>query len=125
MSKKNSDYLINIFRLLIILLVAIIFGAYISENFSGTVANVDPVVDILFPTKSLDKFCENKGLRPAYMPRKCLQRNGKIDQLSNCKCMDPTNTFCEICYADIHHVTNLKDYEKELKHDFPYMHYKH
>ena len=61
MSKKNNnDYLINIFRLLVILLVAIISGAFISENFNSNtsnvphVANVDPIVDMLYPTKNLD-----------------------------------------------------------------------
>ena len=124
MSKKNNDYLINIFRLLIILLVAIIFGVYISENFSNNVANVDPIVDMLYPTRKLDNFCEKQGLIPAYMPQKCMNRNGHTDELSNCRCMDKTNTYCEICYKDIHHITNLKKYEKQLKKKFPYMQYK-
>ena len=57
------------------------------------------------------------------MPQKCLHRNGQTDELSNCKCMDPTNTYCVVCYDDIHHITNLKKYEKGLKKNFPYMHY--
>ena len=123
MSKKNNDYLINIFRLLIILLVAIIFGTYISENYSNTVANVDPIVDMLYPTKRLDKHCEKKGFIPAYMPQKCINKQGQTDEFSNCRCMDKTNTYCEICYKDIHHITDINVYEEELKKNYPWIHY--
>ena len=123
--KYNRDYLLNLIRLLTILFVGLLIGAQYFENYSNkeeNVANIDPMVDMLYPTKKLVNECEKLGhYPPSYMPMKCIRKDGTIDQLSNCKCVDKTHSYCSICYPEIHHVEPSK---KELSKEYPYMQYK-
>lgn len=49
------------------------------------------------PVKGLDKFCRDKNLEPAYMPKSCFKKDGTFDFYKNCICQDKDG-FCEICY---------------------------
>ena len=52
--------------LLIIILFIFLNNFRVNEKFSN----------YLFPIKGLEKECEKKGLKPAYLPTSCLNSNG-------------------------------------------------
>jgi len=122
--KKNREYILSIIRLLILLLIVLFVGMQYYENYTNqqpNVANIDPIVDILYPTKKLEKECYDMGhYPPSYMPMKCIKQDGTINQLSNCKCVDSTHSYCTSCYPEIHHV---EPSEEELRQEYPYMQY--
>lgn len=76
--------------LLIIILFIFLNNFRVNEKFSN----------YLFPIKGLEKECEKKGLKPAYLPTSCLNSNGNIKPFSNCKCVDDEGV-CKICYPKI------------------------
>lgn len=56
-----------------------------------------------FLVPSHSNFCENIGLEKSYMPQQCMILNddGTIkywNRNQNCKCIDPNNGFCRLCY---------------------------
>ncbi len=56
--------------------------------------------DYLFPTKDLQKICNDKGLAPAYGPKGCFKK-GDYDPYANCECQNKETGNCETCYSDI------------------------
>ena len=56
--------------------------------------------DYLFPTKDLQKICQEKGLAPAYGPSDCYE-NGEFKPYQNCECEDPKTGLCKTCYPKI------------------------
>ncbi len=56
--------------------------------------------DYLFPTKDLQKICNDKGFAPSYGPKGCF-KNGDYDPYANCECENKETGNCETCYSDI------------------------
>lgn len=87
----------NLF-LLYLVIVAVLFGTYyylfmkIKESFQNTM--------YLYPTKKLQKICEDKKLNPAYGPKSCFL-DGKYDPYANCECQDKETGECKSCYPNI------------------------
>lgn len=82
-----------IILLLIIIILAIFSPRQRIEMYEGK---------LLYPTKGLQKECNEKGYLPAYMPTSCIKKDGYFNNQRNCKCVDKEG-YCTICYPAIQH----------------------
>ena len=86
----------HIIILLLIIIIIAIFRPPIVEGYQRN------QVQLLYPTKGLQKQCASEGYLPAYMPSSCIKRDGYFNNQRNCKCVDQEG-YCTICYPQVEH----------------------
>lgn len=92
--KKNTPFVI-------ISLIVIFFFIYfysISKYYEHFEDNKNK--PYLYPTRDLQKICQEKGLEPAYGPKSCF-KDGQYDPYANCECVDKKTGDCKTCYSNI------------------------